>query len=114
MSLQDEGREVGEARRVDLREQRRHVDPAVCGGEGPETTRRLLELTLAADPPPAAGLVPGDRHVNQALEEVALPGGGCAPGLFERLVGREVLAGAQQLESLCERRLHRYLFPSWR
>ena len=59
---------------------------------------RFLELTFAPDPPPAAGLVPGDDDMDEALEEVALPGLGRAPGELQLLVRLEVLPGARQRE----------------
>src|SRR5438132_13807362 len=109
MSLQDERGEVGEACRLHLRHERRHVDAAVLGSVGSQTPRGLLELAPAADPPPSAGLVPGDRDVDEPLEEVALRRLGRAPCFLERLVRREVLAATQQLDPLCECRVHRYL-----
>ena len=65
---------------------------------GPEPARRLLELPLAADPPAATRLVPGDGDVDEPLEEVALGRIGGAPGELELLVRREPLAAAQELE----------------
>jgi hypothetical protein len=70
----------------------------VLGRVRPEPTRRLLQLPLAADPVAAAGLVPRDRDVHEALVEVALPPLGLAPDVLERLVRREVLAAADQVE----------------
>ena len=61
-----------------------------------EPTGRLLELPLAADPVSAAGLVPGDDDVDEALEEVALAGVRRAPGLLEGFVRFEVPAGARE------------------
>ena len=37
-----------------------------------QSADRLLQLPLGADPPPAAGLVPRNGDVDEALEEVAL------------------------------------------
>jgi hypothetical protein len=65
--------------------------------EGAETAFRLLQLPLAADPVPAAGLVPGDRDVDEALVEVALLRWGSAPGVLQLLVGGEELASANQV-----------------
>ena len=65
---------------------------------GAEPSRRLLELPLAADAVPAPGLVPGDRDVDETLEEVALLGRRCPPGVLERLVRGEELAAPNQLE----------------
>jgi hypothetical protein len=67
-----------------------------------EPPRRLLELPLGADAVPAAGLVPGDRDVNQPLEEVLLGGSGCAPGQLELLVRGEELAAPDQLDAARE------------
>ena len=50
------------------------------GVYGVEAALGFLELALAADLVAAAGLVPGDDHVHEALEEVALLGLGRAPG----------------------------------
>jgi hypothetical protein len=65
----------------------------------PQPARGLRELPLAADAVAAAGLVPRDRDVNEPLKEVALLGLGGAPGVLELLVGREVLAPADQIEA---------------
>jgi hypothetical protein len=70
----------------------------VCGRIRRQPPDRLLELALGADAPPAAGLVPRDRDVDEPLEEVALLGRRRAPGQLELLVRGEVLAGADQLE----------------
>jgi hypothetical protein len=67
-----------------------------------EPPLRLLELPLAADAVPAAGLVPGDRDVDEALEEVALRVGGRAPRVLERLVRGEEVAAPDQLEAARE------------
>ena len=64
----------------------------------PQAPRRLLELALASDTVSAAGLVPRDRDVDEPLEEVALFGRRCAPGVFENLVRREELTRADQIE----------------
>jgi hypothetical protein len=74
----------------------------VAGRERPETPRRLLELPLAAGPVAAAGLVPGDDDVDEALEEVLLGRVGGAPGVLERLVSLEVLACPRELEASVE------------
>ena len=58
----------------------------------------LLELALAASPVAAAGLIPGDGHVDEALEEVALPLVGRAPRRLQLFVGGEVLAAPDQLQ----------------
>lgn len=60
----------------------------------------LLELPQAADLVATAGLVPGDSGVHQSLEEVPLCRRRGPPGLFESLVGLEVRALLDALESL--------------
>jgi hypothetical protein len=64
-----------------------------------KASRRLLQLPLAADAVAAARLVPGDRDVDEALEEVALRLAGRPPRGLELLVRREELAGPDQLEA---------------
>ena len=64
-----------------------------------EAPRRLLELPFAADAVAAAGLVPGHRDVDEALEEVLLGRLSRAPDVFERLVRLEVLAPLDLLEA---------------
>jgi hypothetical protein len=68
--------------------------------EGLEAPDRLHELPLRRDGLPATGLVPGDRDVYEALEEIALLGRGSAPHQLQLLVRGEVLAAADQLEAL--------------
>ena len=70
----------------------------MLGRVWPEASRRLFELPLAADAVSTPGLVPGDRHVNEALEEVPLLGRRRAPRVLERLVRGEELAAPDQLE----------------
>ena len=65
---------------------------------GSQPAGRLVELPLAADPPSAAGLVPGDGDVHEPLEEVALCALGDPPGVLELLVCLEVPSGTDQLE----------------
>jgi hypothetical protein len=59
-------------------------------------------LPLAARLVATACLVPGDDDVDEPLEEVLLGGLGRAPGVLERLVRVEVLAGAGEIEPACE------------
>jgi len=75
--------------------------------EGGESAHGLLELPLAARLVAAACLVPGDDDVDEALEEVLLGGLGSAPGVLERLVRGEVLAGAGEVEPAGEVRFER-------
>jgi hypothetical protein len=69
----------------------------MTGRVSTESPRRLLELALAADPVPAAGLVPRDRDVDESLVEVALLRRRRAPRQLELLVRGEELAAANQL-----------------
>jgi hypothetical protein len=82
-----------------LAQERGDVDAAVLGRERAEAARRLLELPLAAGLVAATCLVPRDDDVHEALEEVLLSGIRRAPGILERLVRREVFAGAGELEA---------------
>ena len=66
----------------------------------------LLQLALEADPVSAPGLVPGDRDVDEALEEVLLSRVGGAPRVLERLVGLEVRPVAHQPEPAGQVVLH--------
>src|SRR5437870_5771661 len=66
---------------------------------GRKAPLRLLELAGARDRAAAPGLVPGDRDVDEALEEVALGDRRRSPGQLERLVGLEELAAPDQLEA---------------
>ena len=74
---------------------------------GPEPPGRLLELALAADAVRAAGLIPRDGHVDEALVEVALGLFRRPPGELELLVRREELSGADQLDAAQEPRVLR-------
>ncbi len=67
-----------------------------------EPSLRLRELPLTAHTIAPSRLVPGDRDVDEALEEVALDLRGGTPLVFELLVRREVLAGTDQPKSLIE------------
>ena len=99
-SSDDRWRQLGEAAlcRLDRCDERRDVQAAVRRSVGAEPPRRLLELPLAAYFVSAPGLVPGDRDVDEALEEVALRRLGRSPGVLEHLVGVVVAAGPDQLE----------------
>ena len=76
------------------------------GGEGPEPPGGLLELPRAADLVPPPGLVPGDDDVHEPLEEVLFLRLGGTPSVLERLVRREVLTRAGELEAPLEVVLH--------
>jgi hypothetical protein len=60
---------------------------------------RLGELALAAGSIAPPRLVPGDRDVDEPLEEVALPFVSGAPRRLQLLVRGEVLAAPDQLET---------------
>ena len=74
----------------------------MLGRVGAEAASGLLQLPLAADAVAAAGLVPRDGEVDKTLEEVALLGRCCAPGVLQLLVSGEVLAAADEVEPLLE------------
>jgi hypothetical protein len=97
--------------RADLREHELDVDPPVLGHERRQPSGGLRELALAADAVPTPGLVPGDGHVDEALEEVLLRGVGGAPGQLELLVRGEELAVADQLEPALEIAIRRRRRP---
>ena len=78
----------------------------MLGAERAEPARGLFELPLAARLVATARLVPGDDDVDEPLEEVLLRGLGSTPGVLERLVRREVLARARELEAPLEVLLH--------
>jgi len=60
-------------------------------------------LAAAPDPVSPAGLIPGDRDVDEALVEVALGGLRRAPRRLQLLVGLEELAATDQPEPALER-----------
>jgi hypothetical protein len=86
-------------RRLDLTQEGGNVDPAVVGRERPDPASRLRQLPFEAGPVAAPGLVPGDDDVHETLEEVLLLRLGRSPGVLERLVRREVLAAAGEVET---------------
>jgi hypothetical protein len=88
---------------AELTLKRGDFDATVGRGVRREPAAGLLELALAPDPVSAAGLVPRDCDVHEALQEVALGRLGCAPGVLELLVGGEELACTNQLEAAFER-----------
>ena len=75
--------------------------------EGLESARRLRELPLAAGPVPPAGVVPGDRDVDETLEEVLFRRLGSPPGLLELLVRLEVLTTSNQVETVSQPLVHK-------
>ena len=84
---------------AELGEQRFELDAAMTGGERLQPAQCLRELPFGADPASASGLVPRHCDVHEALEEVALFGGGRAPRRLELLVRGEILAGPDELYS---------------
>jgi hypothetical protein len=106
--LQDRLRELertafdGFRGRLELSKQRRDVHAVVSRRIRSKPPSRFLELALAADVVAPPSLVPGDGHVHEALKEVAFRRLSGAPGIFQLLVGREELAGADQLEAALE------------
>ena len=71
-----------------------------------EPPLRLRQLALAAGAVAAAGLVPGDGHMDEALEEVLLRRLGRAPRVLERLVRLEVLPTPDLVEPTPQLRIH--------
>jgi hypothetical protein len=98
-------------RRLELSLQRVDVDASMGRGVGRQPTAGLLELALASDSVSPAGLVPGDGNVHEPLEEVSLGRFGCAPCVFQLLVGGEELAGSDQLQAALERVRGLRVFP---
>ncbi|MFY9578142.1 MAG: hypothetical protein WAQ33_02350, partial [Gaiellaceae bacterium] len=64
-----------------------------------ETADRFRQLPLGPDPSAAPRLVPRDRNVHEALQEVALLGRRGTPRVLQLLVCSEVLAGPDQLQT---------------
>jgi hypothetical protein len=83
-----------------LGEQHVEVNATVRRRVRSEASDRLCKLTLGRDRTPAAGLVPGDGDVDEALQEVAFLGRSRPPLVFELFVRREVLPGADQFEAV--------------
>ncbi len=67
-----------------------------------EATSRLRELPFAARAVVALGVEPGNGHVDEALEEVALLGRRVPPLVLELLVRLEVGAGSDEYEARLE------------
>jgi hypothetical protein len=95
----------GPAGRLHLGEKPGYVDAAVRRRVRPEAPGGLLELAFAADGVPATRLVPRDRHVHEALEEVAFGRLAGPPDVLEDLVGGEVLALLDEREPALQLRL---------
>jgi hypothetical protein len=66
----------------------------------------LRELPLAPGAVPPARVVPGDRDVDETLEEVLLRRLCRPPRLFELLVGLEVLTATDQIETVSQPLVH--------
>lgn len=82
----------------ELVEEPGHVEAAVHRGVRFEPPYPLFELALAAHAVPARALVPGDRNVNEPLEEVPLGRDAGPPRDLELLVRLEVGSGCEVLE----------------
>lgn len=89
-------------RGLDLAEDAVDVDAAVRRRVGREAPQCLLQLTLGARPVAVRSVVPGDRHVDETLEEVALGPGRLAPLVLERLVCVEPALRPHELETPLE------------
>jgi len=85
-----------------LEEEIADVDAAMGRRIWAEAANRLLELAFISGPISAPGVMPGDGHVDEALEEVPLGCLGGAPQILQHLVGFEVLAAVDQLEPALE------------
>ena len=72
-----------------------------------EAAHSLRELPLAAWPVPAPGVVPGDGDVDEALEEVFLRRLGRTPSLLQIFMRLEVLAAADQIETVSQPLVHK-------
>ncbi len=92
---------------LDGDQERGHVEAGVLGCVGGEPAGGLFQLAFAADAPAATGLVPGDRDVDEPLKEVALRRFRAPPGVLERLVRGEPLAGPEQLDATAVVRVSR-------
>ena len=104
--LKQGGRQVEGVLRVqltELLEQRLQLQASMRRRERGQPADSFRQLALGADPPAPAGLVPGDRDVDESLEEVALVRRSCAPGRLELFVRGEVLAGTDQLDAFFKR-----------
>jgi hypothetical protein len=89
--------------RLELSEQSGDVDALMNGRIGRKPPSRFLELALAAHTVAPPGLVPGDRDVDEPLEEIAFGRRSGAPRIFQLLMGREEVAGPNQLQAALER-----------
>jgi hypothetical protein len=89
----------GLLRGLDLGEHARDVDSAMCRSVWRESAFCLVQLACGRGRLAAARLIPGHGDVNEALVEVPLSGFGSAPGELQLLVGLEVAAPANELET---------------
>jgi hypothetical protein len=87
-------------------EDRFDVNATVLRRKGPETASRLGELPLAPRAVPPTRVVPGDRDVDETLEEVLLRRLCGPPGLLQLLVRLEVLAAPDQIETVSQPLVH--------
>jgi hypothetical protein len=91
-----------ESRSRDLGEDAVDVDVAMGGAVGLEAARGLLELPLTTGLVVARRMVPGDGHVDEALEKVALGRRRLPPLVLELLVRLEVRTRPDQLQPSLE------------
>jgi hypothetical protein len=75
--------------------------------EGCQSAPCLCELPLAPGTIPAARVVPGDRDVDETLEEVLLRRLCRPPGHLELLVRVEVLTASNQIETVSQPLIHK-------
>jgi hypothetical protein len=75
--------------------------------EGCQPAPCFRKLSLAPGAVPPARVVPGDRDVDETLEEVLLRRVGGPPRLLELLVGLEVLAAPDQLDTVSQPLVHK-------
>src|SRR6476620_1157338 len=88
------------------------VHAAMLRRERREASCRLLQLARGGDWPASSRLVPRDRDVDEALEEVPLFRRRRAPRLLELFVCFEIAAGPNLRQTPLERRIHSDLtFP---
>ena len=89
-------------RRLDLAQDAGDVDAPMRGGVRRQAAGSLLELPRRTWLVAVGGMVPGDRHVDEPLEEVPLPRRRLAPFLLEFLVRVEPALRTHERKSVFE------------